>query len=195
MALNLFSRLMPPEASFTRLFCEQVRCIEQAAQELRDMVDKRQVSVDAHVASIRAIEMAADAVARKIFIGANRTFNAPIDREDILALAHDLDDVRRPDRGHGEGHPALRDCGIFARNAQDGRCGRRQRGGAEGGDAVPRFDHARPQDDLRAVRADRPDRGARRRIVRRRADAHPRATCAAARSTRSATSIARSSTS
>lgn len=93
MALNLFSRLMPPEASFTRLFCEQVRCIEQAAQELRDMVDKRQVSVDAHVASIRAIEAAADAVARKIFIGANRTFNAPIDREDILALAHDLDDV------------------------------------------------------------------------------------------------------
>ena len=36
--------------------------------------------------------MAADAVARKIFIAANRTFNAPIDREDILGLAHLLDD-------------------------------------------------------------------------------------------------------
>ena len=40
-----------------------------------------------HVAIIRETEMAADAVARKIFIGANRTFNAPIDREDIHALA------------------------------------------------------------------------------------------------------------
>ena len=35
----------------------------------------------------------ADSVARGIFIGANRTFNAPIDREDILRLAHVLDDV------------------------------------------------------------------------------------------------------
>ena len=30
---------------------------------------------------------------RQIFLSANRTFNAPIDREDILALAHELDDV------------------------------------------------------------------------------------------------------
>lgn len=93
MAFNLFSRLMPPEPSFTNLFCEQAQCIERAAQELRDMVDQRQVPAETHVASIRSIEKAADAVARKIFMGANRTFNAPIDREDILALAHDLDDV------------------------------------------------------------------------------------------------------
>ena len=39
------------------------------------------------------IEMAADAVARKVFVAANRTFNAPIDREDILQLAHVLDDA------------------------------------------------------------------------------------------------------
>ena len=45
------------------------------------------------MAKIRAIEMAADSVARDIFIGANRTFNAPIDREDILVLAHVLDDA------------------------------------------------------------------------------------------------------
>src|SRR5258708_29162562 len=45
-----------------------------------------------HGDNIRETEMAADAVARKIFIAANRTFNAPIDREDILALAHLLDD-------------------------------------------------------------------------------------------------------
>lgn len=50
-------------------------------------------SNDIHVAAIRALETEADAVAKRVFIAANRTFNAPIDREDILALAHDLDDA------------------------------------------------------------------------------------------------------
>jgi len=93
MALNLFSRLMPVERTFTAQFCEQAKCIHEAAQELRDMVDGQKVGADQHVASIRAIESRADDVAREIIIGANRTFNAPIDREDILRLAHDLDDV------------------------------------------------------------------------------------------------------
>lgn len=93
MALNLFSRLMPPEKSFTSQFCEQAKCIHEAAQELRDMVDEQKVTADRHVASIRAIESRADTVAREIIVGANRTFNAPIDREDLLLLAHDLDDV------------------------------------------------------------------------------------------------------
>ena len=93
MALNIFSRLMPPEISFTSQFCEQAKCIHEAAQELRDMVEGQKVGADQHVASIRQIEARADGVARQIFIGANRTFQAPIDREDILHLAHDLDDV------------------------------------------------------------------------------------------------------
>ena len=57
------------------------------------MVGHRQVGIEAHIASIRAIETKSDAVVRQIFLSANRTFNAPIDREDILALAHELDDV------------------------------------------------------------------------------------------------------
>jgi uncharacterized protein len=93
MALNLFRRLMPPEKSFTTLFCEQADCMVDAAVELRDMVGKREVALDAHIASIRAIEKKSDAVVREIFLSANRTFNAPIDREDILALAHEIDDV------------------------------------------------------------------------------------------------------
>jgi predicted phosphate transport protein (TIGR00153 family) len=93
MALNLFRRLMPPETSFTSQFCEQAQCIHEAAQELRGMVDRRDVATEAHITAIRAIEKRADAVARRIFIAANRTFQAPIDREDILVLAHDLDDV------------------------------------------------------------------------------------------------------
>lgn len=92
MALNLFSRLMPREEQFTRLFCEQTERIVDGARELAALVDK-QGSVDGHVATIRAVEVSADAVARRIFTAANRVFNAPIDREDIIALANDLDDV------------------------------------------------------------------------------------------------------
>jgi predicted phosphate transport protein (TIGR00153 family) len=52
----------------------------------------REAPVAQHVATIRALEMSADNAARRIFIAANRTFNAPIDREDILELGHRLDD-------------------------------------------------------------------------------------------------------
>jgi len=92
MALNLFGRLMPREESFTTLFCEQAARILDAAQELRTMIVE-DADIDRHVAAIRDIEMAADAVARKVFIAANRAFNAPIDREDLLELAHVLDDA------------------------------------------------------------------------------------------------------
>jgi len=95
-ALNFSSRFLgidAPEISFTSRFCDQAKCIHEAALELRDMVDQQSVASDKHVASIRVIEKRADSVARGIFIGANRTFQAPIDREDILRLAHDLDDV------------------------------------------------------------------------------------------------------
>ena len=91
MAFNLFKHLMPAEEAFTPLFCEQAECIARAAGELRQMIGDDLTKHD-HVRAIRDIEIAADAVARKIYIAANRTFNAPIDREDILALAHVLDD-------------------------------------------------------------------------------------------------------
>lgn len=92
MALNVFGRLMPPEASFTELFCEQAARIVEAAHVLRDMVVDG-AATERHVTDIRVIEKAADAAARKVFLAANRTFNAPIDREDIVRLAHDLDDA------------------------------------------------------------------------------------------------------
>jgi len=91
MSLNLFRSLMPAEEAFTPLFCEQAQFIVQAAKELQ-LVMAGVVTAEQHVATIRAIEMSADNVARQIFVAANRTFNAPIDREDILALAHLLDD-------------------------------------------------------------------------------------------------------
>jgi len=91
MSLNLFRGLMPAEEAFTPLFCQQADLILRAAHALRQMIAEH-VAAEQHVAAIRDIELAGDAVARQIFISANRTFNAPIDREDILALAHLLDD-------------------------------------------------------------------------------------------------------
>ena len=92
MALNVFGRLMPPEASFTKLFCEQAACILEAAQALRTMIVD-DADAGRLVAEIRTIEATADAVARKVFVAANRTFNAPIDREDIIDLANRMDDA------------------------------------------------------------------------------------------------------
>jgi len=91
MSLNLFRGLMPAEQAFTPLFCQQAELILRAAQALRQMIADH-IAAEQHVATIRDIELTGDAVARQIFISANRTFNAPIDREDILALAHLLDD-------------------------------------------------------------------------------------------------------
>jgi predicted phosphate transport protein (TIGR00153 family) len=94
MNLNLFSRLMPHEEAFTPLFCEQTQCIVEGARELVALVDSDDArNIDARVSAIRAVEVKADAVARRVFLAANRVFNAPIDREDIIALANHLDDA------------------------------------------------------------------------------------------------------
>jgi predicted phosphate transport protein (TIGR00153 family) len=93
MPLNLFGALMPREESFTRLFCEQSKTVVVAAEALHRFMIEGDGAVDRRVGEISAIEVEADAVARKIFIAANRTFNAPLDREDILGLARDMDDI------------------------------------------------------------------------------------------------------
>ncbi|MCC6869469.1 MAG: DUF47 family protein [Burkholderiales bacterium] len=92
MALNLFGALMPPDERFTTLFGEQARCILDAATLLRTMMAGGS-GPEPHVKAMRAIEVAADAIARKVFLAANRTFNAPLDREDILVLGRELDDA------------------------------------------------------------------------------------------------------
>jgi len=91
MSLNVFSAFMPREESFTPLFVEQAGFILQAADELRQLMADDS-AIGKHVAAIRRIELTADDVARRIFVAANRTFNAPIDREDILELARRMDD-------------------------------------------------------------------------------------------------------
>src|SRR6185436_583107 len=92
MVLGLIRRLMPRAVNFTPLFCDQARLIGLAAAELRRVVNGPGMQ-PGDLTRISAIEVEADRIARNIFLAANRTFNAPLDREDILLLAHDLDDV------------------------------------------------------------------------------------------------------
>jgi predicted phosphate transport protein (TIGR00153 family) len=92
MRLNLFGFLMPREEAFIDLFCEQSRLVVATAVELRSLIENGH-AMEEHFAAIRRLESEADAVARRIILAANNTFNAPIDRENILGLAHDLDDI------------------------------------------------------------------------------------------------------
>lgn len=92
MRLNLFGFLMPKEVAFIDLFCEQSRLVITAATELQGMI-KGDGRLEDRFAAIRRIEGEADAVTKQIFVAASHTFNAPLDRENILGLAHELDDV------------------------------------------------------------------------------------------------------
>ncbi len=92
MGLNLFNLVMPKQEAFVGLFRDHCAKTCEAAEALRRLVVELG-STSLEVAAIRKLENEADQVARRIFIAANRTFNAPIDREDILSLTHELDDV------------------------------------------------------------------------------------------------------
>jgi predicted phosphate transport protein (TIGR00153 family) len=93
MRLNLFGSLMPREEAFVALFCELSVTVLAAAREFEAMLVEAQGTVPSRFAAIERIEHQADAVARRILIAGNRTFNAPLDRENIMTLAHELDDV------------------------------------------------------------------------------------------------------
>jgi uncharacterized protein len=92
MRLNLFGFLMPKEAAFIDLFGEQSRLVITAAVELKGLIDG-EGGLNDRFAAIHRIEGEADAVTKQIFLAAGHTFNAPIDRENILGLAHELDDI------------------------------------------------------------------------------------------------------
>jgi uncharacterized protein Yka (UPF0111/DUF47 family) len=92
MAINIVQRLLPRGENFTRHFCELADQLAKAAASLLEMIGRGTVA-EADVTRMKAIEEAGDEITRRIIVAANRTFNAPIDREDILALAQALDDA------------------------------------------------------------------------------------------------------
>jgi predicted phosphate transport protein (TIGR00153 family) len=84
---------MPREEAFIELFCALATTVLAAAHAFHGLLAEADGTVEARLAAIRTIEREADDVARRILVAGNRTFNAPLDRENIMALAHELDDV------------------------------------------------------------------------------------------------------
>ena len=85
-------RLFPRSFNFFDLFEKQVSHAVEAACLLKEIVAGGSVSEDAS-SRMAAIEHLGDEVAHKIIDQLNKTFITPFDREDIHALASQLDDI------------------------------------------------------------------------------------------------------
>src|SRR5437867_13103368 len=86
-------RLLPREEEFFDLFVEVATRSTVAAQHLRELFDAPPDRRIAHVEAIKRLEHEADQVTHEVVNRLDRTFITPLDREDILELASDLDDV------------------------------------------------------------------------------------------------------
>jgi predicted phosphate transport protein (TIGR00153 family) len=88
----MFFRFFPKTFNFFDLFEKQVSHAVEAACLFKEIVSGGGISEDA-LSRMAAIEHQGDEVAHKIIDQLNKTFITPFDREDIHALASQLDDI------------------------------------------------------------------------------------------------------
>src|SRR4051812_38980529 len=95
MGLASFIRsLLPKENQFFELFAKNVANIKDAATDLRALLDAKTVSErKILIARIEDAEHRGDQITHDIFADLSKTFVTPIDREDIHALASEIDDI------------------------------------------------------------------------------------------------------
>ncbi len=86
------SLFKPHEDKFYRLFEQAAANVLRGAELLNDLLNNF-TDVATKVKLIQGIEHEGDALTHEIFEQLNRTSFTPIDREDIAAIAHALDDV------------------------------------------------------------------------------------------------------
>lgn len=84
--------LLPKEIKFFDLFDEQAKILVTASACFLDLVNGAGFD-DAGIQKMRDIEHTCDNVTHDIIEKLNRTFITPFDREDIHALAHEVDNV------------------------------------------------------------------------------------------------------
>jgi predicted phosphate transport protein (TIGR00153 family) len=90
--MGLREWIVPQERYFFDLLEQDAAAVEDGARALLDlMTDFR--DVPSKVKHIKDIEHRGDEVVHTIYEELNKTFITPIDREDIMALASDLDNV------------------------------------------------------------------------------------------------------
>ena len=85
-------RLLPREETFFDLFNQAAENVLAAARLLKGLLDDYR-DVERRAEAIKALEDKGDEITHVIIDRLNRTFVVPIDREDIFALAKQLDDL------------------------------------------------------------------------------------------------------
>ena len=88
----MFSRLLPKTFNFFDLLDKQVGFSVEAANYFKELVTNEGVDEES-LKKMRDIEHSADEVAHEIIHKLNTIFITPFDREDILALAKEVDDI------------------------------------------------------------------------------------------------------
>ncbi len=91
---SFLRRLLPKENQYFRLFTANIANIQEAATDLRKLLDAKTTSDrKILVARIEDAEHRGDEITHDIFADLSKTFVTPIDREDIHALAGEIDDI------------------------------------------------------------------------------------------------------
>ena len=84
--------LFPREEDFFVLFRKQAALVREGCNQLLEMVTAFD-RLEERAKQLKEVEHRADVVTHEIFERLNRTFITPLEREDIHALASELDDV------------------------------------------------------------------------------------------------------
>lgn len=85
-------KFLPEEANFFDLFEKQVKYAVEAAAYFKELVSKNNID-EKSLENMHRLEHEGDEVTHEIFERLNKTFITPFDREDIHALAKELDDI------------------------------------------------------------------------------------------------------
>ena len=88
----MFRNFLPKEVNFFELFEKQVGFALDAAVYFKELVSKGDIDEES-LKNMHEIEHKADDVAHDIIEHLNKIFITPFDREDIFALAKQLDDI------------------------------------------------------------------------------------------------------
>lgn len=88
----MFFKFLPKESNFFDLFEKQVGYAVEAASYFKELVSKNDID-EKSLENMHRLEHEGDEVTHEIFERLNKTFITPFDREDIHALAKELDDI------------------------------------------------------------------------------------------------------
>jgi uncharacterized protein len=87
----VLARFLPRDEQFFTYFSEAGQNAAEAAKVLREVVDGGP-DLDRKVRRLEDLETQGDSITHRIFSALNSTFVTPIDRDDIHALASEIDD-------------------------------------------------------------------------------------------------------